>query len=79
MRNYHQMFVLKCTMCSPVCEVSLLHLQLQRAGGEHHVFQQEHRPNIYKDTKHVSLLAFNRVYRLEIQSAILVFSTPLVN
>ncbi len=36
---------------------------------------------MYKDTKpqKSSLLVFNRVYRLEIQSIILVFSTPLVN
>ncbi len=34
-----------------------------------------HGPNIYKDTK----LVFNRVYRLEILSVVLVFSTPLVN
>ncbi len=36
---------------------------------------EEHGPNNYKDTK----LVFKRVYRLEIQSAMLVFSTPLVN
>jgi hypothetical protein len=38
-------------------------------------------PNIYKDTKPYmsSLLAFNTVYRLEIESFILVSSTPLVN
>jgi hypothetical protein len=42
---------------------------------------QRHGPNIYKDTKPLmsSLLVFNRVYRLEIQSVILLFSTPLVN
>ena len=40
-----------------------------------------HGPKIYKDTKpkKSSLLVFNRVYRLEIQSVMLVFSTPLVN
>jgi hypothetical protein len=40
-----------------------------------------HGPNNYKDTKPImsSLLVFNRVYRLEIQSIMLVFSTPLVN
>jgi hypothetical protein len=39
-----------------------------------------HGPDIYKDTKPQmsSLLVFNRVYRLEIQSVMLVFSTPLV-
>jgi hypothetical protein len=40
-------------------------------------------PNIVivKDTKPLmsSLLEFNRVYRLEILSVMLVFSTPLVN
>jgi hypothetical protein len=39
-------------------------------------------PHIYEDTKSKmsSLLMFNRVYnRLEIQSVMLVFSTPLVN
>jgi hypothetical protein len=38
-----------------------------------------HGPNIYKDTKSLmsSLLVFNRVYRLEIKSVMLVFSTPL--
>ncbi len=37
--------------------------------------------NNYNDIKpkRSSLLAFNRVYRLEIQSIMLVFSTPLVN
>ncbi len=37
-----------------------------------------HRPNNYKDTKPQmsSLLLFNRVYRLEIQSVMLVSSTP---
>ncbi len=41
----------------------------------------DHRPNNYKDTKPSisSLLVFNRVYRLAIQSIMLVFSTPLVN
>ncbi len=37
-------------------------------------------PNNCKDTKQMSsLLVFNRVYRLEIQSVMLVYSTPLVN
>jgi hypothetical protein len=57
--------------------------------GKKQVQRQEgkcvwHGPNNYKDTKPSmsSLLVFNRVYRLEIQSvmlAFLVFSTPLVN
>jgi hypothetical protein len=40
-----------------------------------------HGPNNYKDTKNLmsSFLVFNRVYRLEIQSVMLVFSTPLVD
>jgi hypothetical protein len=40
-----------------------------------------HGPNNYKDTKPQmsSLLVFTRVYRLEIQSVMLVFLTPLVN
>ncbi len=40
-----------------------------------------HGPNIYKDTKSQvsSLLVFNRVYRLEIQSVMMVFSTYFVN
>jgi hypothetical protein len=33
--------------------------------------------NNYKDTKLLSLLVFNKVYRLEIQSVMLVFSTQL--
>jgi hypothetical protein len=37
--------------------------------------------NYYEDTKPLmsALLVFKRVYRLEIQSVMLVFSTPLVN
>jgi hypothetical protein len=40
-----------------------------------------HVPIIYKETKPQmsSLLVFNRVNRLMIQSVMLVFSTPLVN
>jgi len=40
-----------------------------------------HGPHIYKDTKpkSSSLLVFYRVYRLEIQSVMLAFSTPFVN
>ncbi len=40
----------------------------------------KHGPNNYTDTKHLmsSLFVFNRVYRLEIQSVMLVFSAPLV-
>ncbi len=33
----------------------------------------------YNTFKISSLLVFNRVYRLELQSVMLVFSTPLVN
>jgi hypothetical protein len=42
---------------------------------------RKHGPNNDKDTnpKMSSLLVFNRVFRLEIQSVMLVFSTPLVN
>jgi hypothetical protein len=40
-----------------------------------------HGPSIHKDAnlQMSSLLVFNRVYRLELQSVVLVFSTPLVN
>ncbi len=40
-----------------------------------------HEANIYKDPKSSmsSLLVFNRVYRLEILSVMLVFSASLVN
>ena len=46
-----------------------------------HFNRLKHGPNNYKDTKPLmsSLLVFDRVYRLEIQSVMLVFSTPLVN
>ncbi len=51
--------------------------------GESFLFIEDtsdHGPNIYKDTKPKMspLLVFYRVYRLEIQSVMLVFSTPLV-
>jgi hypothetical protein len=43
--------------------------------------RKAHGPNIYEDTKPQmsSLLMFKRVYKLEILSVMLVFSTPLVN
>ncbi len=46
-----------------------------------HLDGQYHGRGNYKDTKiqMLSLLVFIRVYRLEIQSVMLVFSTPLVN
>ncbi len=50
--------------------------------GVYRTVHRLHGPNIYKDcTKPYmsSLLVFNRVYILEIQSFMLVFSTPLVN
>jgi hypothetical protein len=40
---------------------------------------REHGPNNYKDTKISMSSLLNRVYRLEIQLVMLVFSTPLVN
>ncbi len=45
------------------------------------VYPLLHGPNNHKDTitEMSSLLVFNRVYRLEIQSVMLVFSTPLFN
>jgi hypothetical protein len=44
-------------------------------------YTHRHGTNNYKDTKPwmSSLLVFNTVYRLETQSVMLVFSTPLVN
>jgi hypothetical protein len=54
------------------------HLQEEQRINKEILKVQEHGPNIYKDTKPKmsSLLVFNR---LEIQSDMLVFSTPLVN
>ncbi len=56
--------------------------QFINVKNNHHATEiGKHRRNNYnKDTKPqmLSLLVFNRVYRLEIQSVMLVFSTPLV-
>ncbi len=47
----------------------------------HAIIVLKHGLDIYKDTKLEvsSLLKFNRVYRLEIQSVMLVFSTGFVD
>jgi hypothetical protein len=47
-------------------------------GGRGHPGMFNHGLINYKP-KMSSLLVFNRVYRLDIQSVMLVFSTPLVN
>jgi hypothetical protein len=56
---------------------------LPRTGTDQHAepVRLIHGPNNYKDTKFCmsSFLVFNGVYRLETQSVMLVFSTPLVN
>jgi hypothetical protein len=56
------------------CRQGLARMQVQSA-------RIHHGPNIYKDAKPYmsSLLMFYRVYRLEMKSVMLVFSTPFVN
>jgi hypothetical protein len=56
--------------------------KLKVIGGGGGVVGKGHGPNIYKDTKPLNVVFTgdkNRVYRLKIQSVLLVFSTALVN
>jgi hypothetical protein len=58
----------------------VLHIHILRAKVFLHSFPPPYGPNNNKDTKPLmSSLLFNRVNRLEIQSVMLEFSTPLVN
>ncbi len=65
------------------CQLSPTFASLARkvCFAEMAVVGLQHGPNNYKDTKPKmsSLLVFNSVFRLEIQSFMLVFPTPLVN